>query len=81
MGFCVMKNDTTNLLPESTELVGMADLLKNALALMDDRPDMVELIYWVLTLDDEVKTALLLAYRLRNEEKKERKPQLLKAPE
>ena len=46
-----------------------AELLKDAVQLLNDQPKEVgELIYWAITLDDEARSALVMAYRLINKE-------------
>lgn len=44
------------------------DLLKDAMELYEDQPKEVgDLIHWALTLDEEARSALVLAYRLMND--------------
>ena len=51
-----MKNQTFN------------EILKDAIHLLNDQPkDISALIYWAVTLDDEARAALIMAYRLINE--------------
>ncbi len=53
------KNRTTEMKQQS-----LPELIQDALSLFRDHPRQVgELIHWVATLDDEARTALILAYQ------------------
>ncbi len=48
---------------------GMTELIRDAVSLYKDHPQAIcDLIYWAVTLDDEERSALALAYRLLNED-------------
>ncbi len=51
---------------------GMTDLIRDAVSLYKDHPqEICDLIYWAVTLDDEERSALALAYRLLNDDEKD----------
>ena len=48
----------------------ITELIDDAIALFKDQPKEVgDLIYWAITLDDEARHALVLAYRILHDGK------------
>ena len=50
-------------------MTNMSELIRHAVSLYKDHPqEICDLIYWAVTLDDEERSALALAYRLLNDD-------------
>jgi hypothetical protein len=49
-------------------MTNMTELIRDAVSLYKNHPQAIcDLIYWAVTLDDEERSALALAYRLLND--------------
>ena len=53
----------------------MKDLIEQALEMIHDRPkEEIELMHYVLTMDDDLKAAFLIAYQMAKDANEEENP-------